>query len=298
MSAIIIVIILLVLVVILALVGFSMYNGFVKGRNRIQESWRQVDVELNRRYELLPNLVETVRAYAAHERNTLEDVTRLRNQAASIAQSDSGGLPSAQRSAGRGAAVRRGPQPDRERRGLPRPQEQPELPRPAVAAGRDRGPDRERPALLQRQRRGVQHPGRVGAEQHHRGARALREGDLLRGERPGRAPGAERQLRRDRLPRRPARLVPAAAGPGQFEPPAAAVPPARRSSRTTACPTRRPPAGYTPPSYAPPAQQGQPVPAATSPRRASRAQPGSPAPAGTSPRRPDRPAPRPLPGAR
>ena len=98
MSAIIIVIILLVLVVILALVGFSMYNGFVKGRNRIQESWRQVDVELNRRYELLPNLVETVRAYAAHERNTLEDVTRLRNQAASIAQSDSGALPSEQRS--------------------------------------------------------------------------------------------------------------------------------------------------------------------------------------------------------
>jgi LemA protein len=97
-SAIVIVIILLVLVVVLALVGFSMYNGFVKGRNRIQESWRQVDVELNRRYELLPNLVETVRAYAAHERNTLEDVTRLRNQAAQIAQSDSGGLPSAQRS--------------------------------------------------------------------------------------------------------------------------------------------------------------------------------------------------------
>jgi LemA protein len=92
-SAIIIVIILLVLVVILALVGFSMYNGFVKGRNRIQESWRQVDVELNRRYELLPNLVETVRAYAAHERNTLEDVTRLRNQAAQISQSDSGDLP-------------------------------------------------------------------------------------------------------------------------------------------------------------------------------------------------------------
>ena len=98
MSAIIIVIILLVLVVILALVGFSMYNGFVKGRNTIQESWRQVDVELNRRYELLPNLVETVRAYAAHERNTLEDVTRLRNQAAQVSQADSGGLPSAQRS--------------------------------------------------------------------------------------------------------------------------------------------------------------------------------------------------------
>ncbi|SER03813.1 LemA family protein [Microlunatus flavus] len=102
MSAIVIVIILLVLVVILALVGFSMYNGFVKSRNLIQESWRQVDVELNRRYELLPNLVETVRAYAAHERNTLEDVTRLRNQAAQVAQSDAqsspNGLPSPQRS--------------------------------------------------------------------------------------------------------------------------------------------------------------------------------------------------------
>ena len=102
MSAIIVVIILLVIVVILALVGFSMYNGFVKSRNLIQESWRQVDVELNRRYELLPNLVETVRAYAAHERNTLEDVTRLRNQAAQVAQADSqsspNGLPSPQRS--------------------------------------------------------------------------------------------------------------------------------------------------------------------------------------------------------
>src|SRR6478735_12562772 len=93
-----VIIIILVIVGIIALVAMSYYNGFVKSRNLIQESWRQIDVELNRRYELLPNLVETVRAYAAHERNTLEDVTRLRNQAAQVAQSDSGGLPSAQRS--------------------------------------------------------------------------------------------------------------------------------------------------------------------------------------------------------
>src|SRR3954462_2877976 len=73
-----------------------MYNGFVKSRNLIQESWRQVDVELNRRYELIPNLVETVRAYAAHERNTLEDITRLRSQAQAVAQGD-GSLPSQQR---------------------------------------------------------------------------------------------------------------------------------------------------------------------------------------------------------
>ena len=97
-TAITVIIIILVIVIIIALIAAGSYNGFVKSRNLIQESWRQIDVELNRRYELLPNLVETVRAYAAHERNTLEDVTRLRNQAAQVAQSDSGGLPSAQRS--------------------------------------------------------------------------------------------------------------------------------------------------------------------------------------------------------
>ena len=91
-----ILIIILVIVVILALIGLSGYNGFVKSRNTIQESWRQVDVELNRRYELLPNLVETVRAYAANERNTLEDITRLRSQAQQLSQSE-GAMPSQQR---------------------------------------------------------------------------------------------------------------------------------------------------------------------------------------------------------
>jgi LemA protein len=92
----IILIIILVILVILALIGMSAYNGFVKSRNVIQESWRQVDVELNRRYELIPNLVETVRAYAAHERNTLEDITRLRSQAQQLSKSE-GALPSQQR---------------------------------------------------------------------------------------------------------------------------------------------------------------------------------------------------------
>jgi len=96
-SAITVIIIILVIVVIIALIGMGSYNGFVKSRNMIQESWRQIDVELNRRYELIPNLVETVRAYAAHERNTLDDITRLRSQAQQIAQSD-GSLPSQQRS--------------------------------------------------------------------------------------------------------------------------------------------------------------------------------------------------------
>ncbi len=83
-------IILLVIVAALAFYAVSLYNGFVRSRNLIQESWRQIDVELNRRYDLIPNLVETVRAYAAHERNTLENVTRLRNQAAALAQATPG----------------------------------------------------------------------------------------------------------------------------------------------------------------------------------------------------------------
>nr|WP_300150142.1 LemA family protein [Propionicimonas sp.] len=85
-------IILLIVVVGLALYAVALYNGFVRSRNLIQESWRQIDVELNRRYDLIPNLVETVRAYAAHERNTLEGVTRLRNQAAALAQAGGGAV--------------------------------------------------------------------------------------------------------------------------------------------------------------------------------------------------------------
>lgn len=94
--ALIILIVVLILLVVAGVAVVSMYNNFVRQRNMIQESWRQVDVELNRRYELIPNLVETVRAYAAHERNTLEDITRLRNQAAAVAQQE-GAMPSEQR---------------------------------------------------------------------------------------------------------------------------------------------------------------------------------------------------------
>ncbi|QGF23813.1 LemA family protein [Raineyella fluvialis] len=97
MNGLIIFLIILVLLVI-GVVGWTIgaYNGLVRLRNRVQESWRQIDVELNRRYELIPNLVETVRGYAAHEHNTLEDITRLRNQAASLAAHE-GATPSAQR---------------------------------------------------------------------------------------------------------------------------------------------------------------------------------------------------------
>lgn len=82
-----VVIAIVALVVILALALIVSYNRFVKQRNLIQESWRQIDVELHRRYDLIPNLVETVRAYAAHERHVFEEVARLRTQAVSAENS-------------------------------------------------------------------------------------------------------------------------------------------------------------------------------------------------------------------
>ncbi|ADB35721.1 LemA family protein [Kribbella flavida DSM 17836] len=82
MTAVIIVVV--ALVVILAIALIVSYNRFVKQRNLIQESWRQIDVELHRRYDLIPNLVETVRAYAAHERHVFEEVARLRTQAVNV----------------------------------------------------------------------------------------------------------------------------------------------------------------------------------------------------------------------
>src|SRR6266542_2718237 len=72
------------IIVIVAIALIVSYNRFVKQRNLIQESWRQIDVELHRRYDLIPNLVETVRAYAAHERHVFEEVARLRTQAVNV----------------------------------------------------------------------------------------------------------------------------------------------------------------------------------------------------------------------
>jgi LemA protein len=68
---------------LVALVWFiATYNRFVNLRQHMRESWSDIDVELKRRYDLIPNLVETVKGYAAHERDVLERVVRLRNQAA------------------------------------------------------------------------------------------------------------------------------------------------------------------------------------------------------------------------
>ena len=84
--------ILLVIVAAVAFWGVGIYNGLVTARNAYKNAFAQIDVQLQRRLDLIPNLVETVRAYAAHERNTLEGVTRLRNQAASLAQAGGGAV--------------------------------------------------------------------------------------------------------------------------------------------------------------------------------------------------------------
>lgn len=72
----------LALLVLVALWAIGVYNGLVRMRNQIEEAWRQVDVELHRRYDLIPNLVETVRGYAAHEAGVFEAVTQARAAAA------------------------------------------------------------------------------------------------------------------------------------------------------------------------------------------------------------------------
>ena len=55
------------------------YNKLVKGRNKVKDQWAQVDVQIKRRFDLIPNLVETVKGYAKHEKSTLEDVVKARN---------------------------------------------------------------------------------------------------------------------------------------------------------------------------------------------------------------------------
>ena len=80
------VLIALVIIIVVLAVGFGLYlmgayNGLVKLRNKIESAFAQIDVQLNRRHDLIPNLVETVRGYATHEKETLEGVIAARNAA-------------------------------------------------------------------------------------------------------------------------------------------------------------------------------------------------------------------------
>ncbi len=74
-------IIVIVISVLLLIYIAITYNGFISLRNRAGNAWADIDVQLKRRYDLIPNLVEVVRAYAEHEKAVFEDVARLRSQA-------------------------------------------------------------------------------------------------------------------------------------------------------------------------------------------------------------------------
>jgi LemA protein len=77
------IIIIVVIVVLLLLFFVAIYNGLVRLRNRVDNSWSQIDVQLKRRHDLIPNLIETVKGYAAHEQGTFEKVVQARNAAMS-----------------------------------------------------------------------------------------------------------------------------------------------------------------------------------------------------------------------
>ena len=90
MTAIIIIGVVIAIVAIFAFIFAGMYNGLIRSRNRVKEAWSGIDVQLRRRASLVSNLVETVKGYAAHERETFEEVTRARS-----AMEQAGSVPDA-----------------------------------------------------------------------------------------------------------------------------------------------------------------------------------------------------------
>jgi len=78
------------IVVVLAIVLWTLYNGLVRLRNQVKNAWAQIDVQLKRRYDLIPNLVETAKGYMKHERETLEAVTKARNLAQQVSSAGAG----------------------------------------------------------------------------------------------------------------------------------------------------------------------------------------------------------------
>ncbi|MBX9456712.1 MAG: LemA family protein [Rhizobium sp.] len=80
--------VIVLVVAAIALFGVVLYNSLVKSRQMAEEAWSGIDVQLKRRADLIPNLIETVKGYAAHEKSTLEEVIELRNRAQAIPAGD------------------------------------------------------------------------------------------------------------------------------------------------------------------------------------------------------------------
>jgi len=77
--------------ILLVIIGIGIFNRFVKNRNLVKDAWSNIDVALKRRYDLIPNLVETVKGYAKHEKSTLEEVIKIRNTAVAVPEGDING---------------------------------------------------------------------------------------------------------------------------------------------------------------------------------------------------------------
>src|SRR4030088_122199 len=76
-----VIIVIVVVVVVLIIIGAAMYNGLVRLNQQANEAWSDITVQLKRRYDLIPNLVNTVKGYATHEKTVFEEVTAARTQA-------------------------------------------------------------------------------------------------------------------------------------------------------------------------------------------------------------------------
>lgn len=79
--------IILGIVVIVAFWAIGVYNGLIRSKNQVDEAWSDIDVQLKRRFDLIPNLIETVKGYASHEKEVFENVTKARTAAMSAEQS-------------------------------------------------------------------------------------------------------------------------------------------------------------------------------------------------------------------
>ncbi|HEX2146180.1 MAG TPA: LemA family protein, partial [Pseudorhizobium sp.] len=88
--------ILLAIAVLVVLYGIVLYNSLVKSRQMAEEAWSGIDIQLKRRADLIPNLIETVKGYAAHEKSTFEEVVELRNQAQAVPANDVAGRAQAE----------------------------------------------------------------------------------------------------------------------------------------------------------------------------------------------------------
>ena len=184
---------------LLALWAVLTNNSFIRARNKVDESWSGIDVQLKRRHDLVPNLVDTVKGYAAHESATLAAVTQARSAAMSAGSGT-------ERSAAEGRLTGRARRHPRRRRAVPGAARVRELPDADGRAVRARGPDPGRAPDLQRQRQHLQH-GHPAVPELARGravvhatravparlagrARPSRPSPSRRGPRPTRTPGA------------------------------------------------------------------------------------------------------------